>query len=155
MDNQNFPHFAFIALGSNLNSKFGNPLQTLQAAILDMQQNPKYTKFLKISKISSFIRSKPQQCENFAEDFANAVIKIFTNLNSPFELLKLLQRMEVEFGRTKNQHKNKAEVLYPSRVLDLDILLFDNLKIYSEILTIPHPRMLERDFVMIPLKEIL
>lgn len=152
---KSFNHVAFIALGSNMNSQFGTPLQTIQTAIFQIQQNPEYAKFIKVAKISSFIQSKPQNCVANSADFANAVIKIFTNLSNPFDLLRLLQSIEIAFGRTKNQHKISGQNLYPSRILDLDILLFDNLQIQTPELTIPHPRMQQRDFVMQPLSEIL
>ena len=153
--NKDFSHTAFIALGSNMNSKFGSPLQTIKAAILQMQQNRKYAEFIKVVKISSFINSKPQNCVADAADFANGVIKIATIFENPFDLLKLLQSIEIDFGRTQNQHKSESENLYPSRILDLDILLFDDLQLQTPELTIPHPRMQQRDFVMIPLQEIL
>ena len=87
--NKDFSHTAFIALGSNMNSKFGSPLQTIKAAILQMQQNRKYAEFIKVVKISSFINSKPQNCVTNAADFANAVIKIATIFENPFAFCKM------------------------------------------------------------------
>ncbi|MCL5982010.1 MAG: 2-amino-4-hydroxy-6-hydroxymethyldihydropteridine diphosphokinase, partial [Firmicutes bacterium] len=66
---------------------------------------------------------------------------------SPVELLETVLQIEAEFGR-------KREVRFGSRTLDIDILLYGDLVISSEALTIPHPRLREREFVLVPLAEV-
>ena len=69
----------------------------------------------------------------------------------PFEVLERTQKIEREMGRTVKSANGK----YHDRIIDIDILLYDDLKINTPRLTIPHPLMEQRDFVMIPLREIL
>jgi len=78
--------------------------------------------------------------------FMNLVVEIETSL-SPFELLDVCQSIENELGRVR-------EFKWGPRVIDVDILLYDDQVIQSKRLTVPHPYMTERDFVMIPLAEI-
>jgi 2-amino-4-hydroxy-6-hydroxymethyldihydropteridine diphosphokinase len=80
-------------------------------------------------------------------DFCNQIAYLRTTL-SPFELLNALQHIEQQLGRFRKR-KNGA------RTIDLDILLFNQLKITHPNLTIPHPSMLERDFIMIPLRKMM
>ena len=70
---------------------------------------------------------------------------------SPLEVLKSTQRIEKEMGRVEKTH----DEVYQDRCIDIDILLFDHLNIQTPELTIPHPLMHEREFVMVPLREIL
>ena len=78
--------------------------------------------------------------------FLNMVVKVETDF-TPFELLETTLTIEEELGR-------KRELKWGPRTLDLDILMFNQENIKSEKLTVPHPRMQERAFVMVPLKEI-
>lgn len=95
--------------------------------------------------VSRFYATKAWGIEN-QPDFANAVMEIKTEL-SPHDLLRALQKIELEMGRKRTEK-------WGPRIIDLDILLYDNLQINDETLKIPHPYMQERDFVMIPLREI-
>jgi 2-amino-4-hydroxy-6-hydroxymethyldihydropteridine diphosphokinase len=79
-------------------------------------------------------------------DFLNMVCHVFTTL-SPLDLLSALQKIETELGR-------KRLIRWGPRTLDLDLLLYDEIKLCSETLTVPHPRMFERAFVMIPLRDV-
>ncbi|AFZ83866.1 2-amino-4-hydroxy-6-hydroxymethyldihydropteridine pyrophosphokinase [Candidatus Kinetoplastibacterium blastocrithidii (ex Strigomonas culicis)] len=79
-------------------------------------------------------------------NFINAVVKIFTE-KSPLNLLKILQNLEKKYGRQR-MYKNSP------RTLDLDILLYGNKLIHSKVLAIPHPRMIERAFVLKPITDI-
>ena len=79
--------------------------------------------------------------------YLNAVVQCETNL-SPDELLSAAKSIEKDQGRKESPLRNSP------RPIDIDILLYDKLKIAKEHLIIPHPRMIERDFVMFPLKEI-
>ena len=128
----------YLGLGTNLGDKERN----LNNAILKISQD--------IGKVicqSSFYASKPWGFES-ENDFLNAVILAETNM-SPLELLAKTQEIELELGRTV-----KSTNGYADRVIDIDILLFDNEIIDIPELKIPHPLITERDFVYIPLLEI-
>ncbi|VAW48879.1 2-amino-4-hydroxy-6-hydroxymethyldihydropteridinepyrophosphokinase, partial [hydrothermal vent metagenome] len=79
-------------------------------------------------------------------DFVNAVCLIETEF-TPCALLRALKTIEIEQGRVKKRH-------WGERLIDLDILLFDDLELTSDVLTIPHRDMTLRDFVLIPLLDI-
>lgn len=98
-----------------------------------------------VLKVSPFYQTKPV---GYLEqpDFQNAVVKLETQL-SPEDLLDGLQKIENQQGRVRKQENGP-------RTIDLDILLYDSLSIRSERLTIPHPRMYERTFVLKPLSDI-
>ncbi len=125
----------FVGLGSNL----GNRKENLEQALTLLQQK------CTILKQSSIIETKAMYLED-QPDFLNMVIQIETDLE-PQQLLEFCQSIENKLGRTR-------EIKYGPRTIDIDILTYNNLKIQTETLTIPHPRMEERDFVMKPLKEI-
>lgn len=129
---------AYLALGSNL----GDSYQTAQQALQQIAALPK----TQLLSCSSFYRSKPLGPQD-QNDFLNAVLKIETAL-SPFELLQALQKIEIEFGRERKQAR------FGPRTLDLDILLFDDLMLNTETLTLPHYDMMRREFVLYPLYEI-
>lgn len=129
---------AYIALGSNLE----NPSLQLDTAQELMRLMPS----THLVQISSYYQSTPVGYAN-QPDFINAVAKLHTALTA-HELLECLQQIELKQGRVRTQEKNRA------RTLDLDILLFGERIIEDDSLTIPHPRMLERAFVLIPLYEI-
>jgi len=152
---------AYIGLGSNL----GDRERYLMQALERIEKNPEIT----ITKISSIYETYPV---GITEQplFLNMVIEIETNF-SPFELLNFLQEIESEFGRRReikwgprtldldillyNQENMKSdEIKWGPRTLDLDILLYNQENMKSERLIIPHPRMQERGFVLIPLHEI-
>ena len=95
--------------------------------------------------VSSLYKSKPIGLTN-QPDFINAVIKVKTNF-CPKSLLEVLQGFEKMQGRERIIH-------WGPRTIDLDILIYENLKVSSQNLTIPHPRMFQRAFVMLPLVEI-
>ncbi len=129
----------YIALGGNL----GNVPQTFQKAIEILGQNG-----LHHIVCSQLHETEPVGCPEGTPNFLNAVIRGEWN-DTPQKLLEICQAIEVECGRPRlHEH-------WVSRTLDLDILLFGNQTLCSESLTIPHPLMHERDFVLIPLKEVL
>nr|WP_218057865.1 2-amino-4-hydroxy-6-hydroxymethyldihydropteridine diphosphokinase [Gilliamella apicola] len=128
----------YIALGSNLE----DPLAQANRAIVALKQLPN----TKVADISPFYRSKPLGPQN-QNDYLNAVIKLTTNL-SPIELLDELQTIEKAQGRVRKDNR------WGARTLDLDILLYDDLVINSERLTIPHYHMKNREFVLYPLFDI-
>jgi 2-amino-4-hydroxy-6-hydroxymethyldihydropteridine diphosphokinase len=128
---------AYIAIGSNLL----NPLDQVITAFDEIGNMPKSVLIKKSSCYSSLPSGYKDQ-----PDFINAVVLIETEL-SPHELLSELQTIE---------HLHKRERSFPNapRTLDLDILLFGDIRLNSPELTIPHPRMHERAFVIFPLQEI-
>jgi 2-amino-4-hydroxy-6-hydroxymethyldihydropteridine diphosphokinase len=79
-------------------------------------------------------------------DYLNAVVEVQTSLG-PYELLSELQRLEQEAGRERPYHN-------APRTLDLDLLIYGELRQDDPFLTLPHPRMMERAFVLLPLAEI-
>ena len=126
----------FIALGSNL----GDRQENIQSAIACLQENG-----VAVRKISTIIETDPVGGPPQGK-YLNAVIECQTH-HLPAELLAVLQAIEVKLGR-KRSAKNGP------RTIDLDILLYDKIKLSTESLTVPHPRMWQREFVMGPLKEI-
>lgn len=99
--------------------------------------------------VSSFIETEPWGFQS-EHPFLNAACLVLTKL-SPEQCLDETQRIERELGRTK---KSKGGV-YHDRPIDIDLLLYGDLRVSTPRLTLPHPRMYERDFVMIPLREIM
>jgi 2-amino-4-hydroxy-6-hydroxymethyldihydropteridine diphosphokinase len=130
-------HSIFIGLGSNLD----NPQQKIKDAIHLINEIDD----VNITATSSLYETPPVGFLN-QPNFINAVVQISSSINCNELLLKLFD-IERIFGRVRKE-KNGP------RTLDLDILLFDDLVLESESLTIPHPRMHERLFVLIPLLEI-
>ena len=86
--------------------------------------------------------------------FLNQVIKVETEL-APESLLQKTQEIEKKMGRVQKTVIKNEMPIYSNRIIDIDILLYDDLQIDTEILTIPHPRMFERNFVMKLLKEMM
>ena len=127
----------FIALGSNLN----NPIYHLEKGIRQINHLPSTS----ILRRSSLYKSKPIGPKN-QPNYINAVIKIKTKYE-PIELLDELQKIE-------NMHHRKRIKKWGPRTLDLDILLYNEVEINNDRLTIPHPEMVNRDFVLLPLFEL-
>jgi 2-amino-4-hydroxy-6-hydroxymethyldihydropteridine diphosphokinase len=137
---------AFVALGSNLSGKLDCPASQV---IRGFQSISKLFK-TRLIKQSSLYQSAPfgyTAVQSSAQpDFINAVAEIRTQL-SPENLLQALLNVELEAGRER-------PFANAPRVLDLDLLLYDDLTLHSKTLTLPHPRMHERAFVLLPLAEI-
>ena len=131
---------AYVGLGANL----GNPEQTLAAAILDLARLPGST----ITSRSSLYRSAPVGLQQ-QPDFINAVVGLSTALEAE-PLLDELRAIEQRHGRERGQ----PPVPNAPRTLDLDLLLYGSERISTSRLTVPHPRMHERAFVLRPLQEI-
>ena len=127
---------AWIALGANL----GDAPQAVCDAIVSIGQLPGTT----LTQQSSLYRTAP--VESSGPDYINAVVQITTALTAP-ALLAALQAIEQAAGRER-PYRNAP------RTLDLDILLYGSARISSATLTVPHPRMHERAFVLVPLAEI-
>ncbi|MBM3452457.1 MAG: 2-amino-4-hydroxy-6-hydroxymethyldihydropteridine diphosphokinase [Bacteroidetes bacterium] len=131
-------NLVYISLGSNLGDKKDN---------LDKAINMLHLRIGKVTKQSTYITTKPEDMQN-AGDFLNACVEIYTIFN-PEELLNQLKKIEFEFGRDPSS-KGK----YESRIIDLDIIFFNQLIYESNKLKIPHPKYHLREFVLIPLREI-
>jgi 2-amino-4-hydroxy-6-hydroxymethyldihydropteridine diphosphokinase len=132
----------FISLGSNLGIREQHLIHAKNA----------------IQKDIGTIISESSIYENDAvgfdgNPFCNQVIKIETIL-SPKDLLQKTQEIEIKMGRTQKTTIKNDMPVYSNRIIDIDILLYDDLQINTETLTIPHPKMNEREFVMKPLEEV-
>ncbi len=130
-------NIVYLGLGSNL----GDRLENLKNACRFLEENE-----VKILARSSVYESAPQEVFDEQPNYLNAVLKVETEL-SPTKLLRLTRKIEEKLGR-KNKKKKQP------RTLDIDILLFNDLILVSEDLTLPHPRIIYRDFVVYPLLEI-
>jgi len=128
---------SFLSIGSNM----GDREWYLKSAIKRLDNHPQ----IQVIKKSSIYETDPV---GYTEQnlFLNMVVKIITDL-SPFDLLSYILQIE-------NEHGRKREIKWGPRTLDLDILLYNNENIETEQLFVPHPRMKERSFVLIPLFEI-
>jgi len=130
----------YLSLGSNL----GDREQTLRRAVSLLEE-----RVGRVLRLSAFHETAPW---GFSSDnmFVNAAVSIETSL-SPRQLLVATQAIEKDLGRTVKS----ADGLYHDRPIDIDILLYDDLKMDEPDLKIPHPLMNEREFVKIPLREIM
>ena len=126
----------YIALGSNMDS----PHSQLDSALAVLSQHPR------IALVATSNRYQTPPIGPQQPDFINAAAQLSTDL-SPLDLLDALQAIEQQQHRVRSIH-------WGPRTLDLDILLYDNFVIESERLTIPHPRMVERGFVLVPLADL-
>ena len=131
----------YIGLGSNLSGNIGSPEQHVIAAIQSLGE----IQSTRTISISSLYKSKPVGPQD-QDDYINAVVQIETDLE-PLALLDNLQAIENEHGRVRNER-------WGPRTLDLDILMFGEEIIQNDRLTIPHPEILNRSFVLVPLAEI-
>ena len=127
----------YLGLGANLGEREKN----LCAAI----ERIKKIRGVEVLRVSSFYETTAWGVTN-QPNFINAALKIFSALE-PLELLDTLQKIEIELGRVRKEH-------WGARTIDIDILMIDDLKINSARLTVPHKFLFERDFVLVPLKEI-
>lgn len=128
---------AYIALGANL----GDPAAQVETACGELARLPE----TRLTTRSALYLSKPV---GYADqpDFVNAVACVYTRL-SPRDLMRALLEIEARHGRDRD-FKNAP------RTLDLDLLLYNGLMMHAPGLTLPHPRMTERPFVLLPLTEI-
>jgi len=132
----NQPISAFIGIGANL----GDAVTHVKQALTLLDQIPN----TQLSGQSSLFRTAPVDADG--DDYVNAVARVETQLTA-LELLHALQAFEQAAGRTRAFHN-------APRTLDLDLLLYGTQMITSDTLTIPHPRMTQRAFVIIPLLQI-
>lgn len=131
-------HRAYIALGSNL----GDRDESMDRAIELLSE----ASGIQVGKVSPRYESKPIGPQD-QDQFLNQAVEIETEL-SPQGLLKEAQAIENELGRER-------DIRWGPRSIDIDLLLFDDVVIGTPDLTLPHPRMLERAFVMVPLADLV
>jgi 2-amino-4-hydroxy-6-hydroxymethyldihydropteridine diphosphokinase len=129
---------AYIALGSNLGDRRG----TLEGALAALATVPGVV----VRKVSSFHETEPVGGPPGQGLYLNAAAELSTTLD-PFAVLHVLREIEERFGRARAVH-------WGERTLDLDLLLFDDQIVHTPDLTIPHPHLSERRFVLGPLAEI-
>lgn len=127
---------AYIALGANL----GDARATVRDALLALDRLPQ----TRLLRASGLYRTAPWEASG--PDFINAVAAVETGLDA-HELLRALQALELQAGRER-PYRNAP------RTLDLDLLLYGDAVIDAPELTVPHPRLRERAFVLVPLAEI-
>jgi 2-amino-4-hydroxy-6-hydroxymethyldihydropteridine diphosphokinase len=126
----------FLSLGSNLGDKKINLAHAL--TLLEQQG-------VRILRASSFYRTQPVDCPGQLW-FFNQVVEVSTPLN-PYDLLGLIKGIEKRMGRKRSR-------VGGPRPIDIDILLAEDCIIRTKRLTVPHPRMQKRNFVLVPFKEI-
>ena len=130
----------FLCLGSNIE----NRLEHLINATKQLLQNPS----IQLKGLSNIYESASFGFTS--SNFFNNVIVIETTL-TPINLLNLIQEIETTLGRNKSKNRSSN---FSARTIDIDILLFGNRKMNSTHLTIPHPEMLKRRFVLIPMLDL-
>ena len=129
---------AWLGLGSNLQQ----PLVQLKEALNRLAKQEQ----VEILRTSSFYQTPPWGDEK-QDDFINAVAEIETSLE-PVSLLRVLQSIENAMGRRRSGRR------WGPRLIDLDLLLYGDLQYHSDELELPHPRMFERAFVLMPMCEL-
>lgn len=132
-------HIVFLGLGTNLGDREAN----LKAAVEQINK-----RVGEVTSLSAFYVTEPWGFES-SHPFLNAVCRVDTVL-TPHEVLAVTQDIERMIGRTKKS----VNGCYSDRPIDIDILIYDDCRLNTPELTIPHPLMHKRDFVMKPLGEI-
>lgn len=137
-------HILYLSLGSNLGKREENIRQAL--ALIDERMGSVY-------RVSSMMET---EAVGFSSEhkFINAVCCVHTMM-SPIACLRETKKIEQELGRTEKTTCQNGLPEYHDRTIDIDLLTYDNLVMDTPELTLPHPRMNERDFVMLPLQEIM
>lgn len=131
----------YVGLGSNLTNELGTPVEHLQQAVAAMQGNEQ----IRAVRVSSFYASAPMGPQD-QPDFINAVAGFETTLTA-LELLSFCQALELQAKRERVRR-------WGERSLDIDILLYGDVQISETQLTVPHAGLPERNFVLIPLREL-
>ena len=133
-------HHLYIGLGSNLGDRKALIQEALRLVDLCVGH---------VERVSSLYETEPWGYES-ANTYLNCAARVTTRL-SPYECLTITQQIERMLGRTQKT----VDGQYHDRPIDIDLLLYDNLQLSSPTLTLPHPRIDERDFVKLPLQEII
>ncbi len=132
-------------VGFSLGTNLGNRLEHLQHVCASLRELAASDHL----RISNVYETEPVDCPEGSPGFLNAAIEIECDL-PPLDLLERTQAIESEFGRPSQSDREQNA----PRIIDIDILYYGDLVIDEPTLTIPHPRMHERDFVLRPLSDI-
>jgi len=135
------PETAYLGLGSNL----GDRLAAMRAAVAALAEHPRIDVDFQIG-IASLFETRAVGGPAGQPDYLNTAVRIETSL-APRDLLEALMAIEARLGRVRRKR-------WEQRVIDIDLLLFDELVVDDVTLSVPHPRMHERRFVLEPLAEI-
>ena len=133
-------HTVYLSLGSNLGEKERNIQEAVQMIDAEVGQ---------VLRCSSLHITEPWGFDS-ENTFVNAAVCCITHL-TPQQVLECTADIEKRMGRTQKS----VGGVYHDRIIDIDILLYDHLHLSTPQLTLPHPRMYEREFVMAPLREIM
>ena len=133
-------HIVYLSLGTNLGNRKANIREAIERIGGEIGV---------VERQSSVLETSPWGFDS-PNDFLNACVCVRTAL-APRQLLEATQRIEKEMGRLEKSHGGE----YQDRIIDIDILMYDDLQIDEPDLKVPHPLMEQRDFVMKPLKEII
>lgn len=133
-------HKIYLSLGANI----GNRKRTIRDAVALLSSMVGH-----VDRLSSLYETEPWGFDT-PNKFINACVAMTTDL-SPARLLKATQEIECQLGR----YGKSVNGEYHDRAIDIDILLYDDIRVNQPDLQIPHPLMYERDFVMTPLREIM
>jgi 2-amino-4-hydroxy-6-hydroxymethyldihydropteridine diphosphokinase len=137
-------HCIYLGLGSNL----GNREENILRAVKIIQE------LVGTVECQSALFDTEPWGFSSENRFLNAVVRVKTSL-TPREVLETTKKIEKSLGRKKKSQTKNGRAVYHDRLIDIDILLYDHLTVDEPDLKIPHPLMLERDFVMIPLQQVL
>jgi len=132
------PIQAFLSLGSNL----GDPASQIHSALNKMRNHP----LISVERLSALYQTEPVDAPG-QSDFINCAVELSTNLN-PESLLAVCLEIEEQSGRIRSGKKNAP------RTLDIDIIFYGDVQLDTNTLRIPHPRYMNRRFVLEPLAEI-
>ena len=135
----NKPEIAYIALGSNLGDRLGQMRRALELLEADYD--------FTVLRASRVYQNRAVGMGEAAGDFLNAVAELRSGLE-PLELLDACLEVEQQLGRTRSEEG------WLPRTIDLDLLVFEGVSLEHERLTLPHPRIAERDFVAVPFAEL-
>lgn len=136
------PHRAVIALGSNLGNR--DFYLNMALCLIGWEVG-------KVVQRSSVIETPSWDFDS--DPFLNQVVVVETELE-PIALLDVLQDIERRLGRTEKSSVVDGKPVYHARTIDLDILDYDRMRYHDDRLTLPHPHIAEREFVLVPLREL-
>jgi 2-amino-4-hydroxy-6-hydroxymethyldihydropteridine diphosphokinase len=136
-------HKLYLGLGSNLGNREENIRRAL--ALIDERVGSVY-------RVSSLIETDPVGFSS-NHKFINLVCLVHTMM-SPMSCLRETQKIEQELGRTQKSTCTDGILQHFDRTIDIDLLTYDDITMDTPELTLPHPRMKDRDFVMLPMEEI-
>lgn len=141
MDSATATATAYLGLGSNLGDRFA----AMCAAVVGLNDHP-HMRVDRKSGVASLYRTSPVGCSSDQPLYLNSVVRVETTL-APLRLLDAILSIEASLGRVREER-------WGPRLIDIDLLLYDDVVLNDERLTLPHPRLSKRRFVLAPLCEI-